>query len=94
MAAEISTVPAWGADVRGSAPTLGLLFPDPEPAWRGSPATSDTGMLHRDGLVHVALGVVDITRDLVAKSFLGSLVGKDLPAVTRRLPATIGVVWM
>lgn len=50
-------------------------------------------MLHRDGLVHAALGVVDITRHFsVAKSFLGCLIGKDLPVVTRRLPATIGVL--
>lgn len=41
MAAEISAVPAWGADARGSAPTPGLLFPDPEPARGGSPATSE-----------------------------------------------------
>ena len=53
------------------------------------------GMLHRFGLVHVALRIVDITGHfLVAKSFLGCIIGKDLPVVTRSLPATIGVVWM
>lgn len=41
MAVEISTVPARGADARGSAPTPCLLFPDPEPAPRGSAATSE-----------------------------------------------------
>lgn len=40
MAAEISRVPAWGADACGSAPTPGLLFPNPELVWRGNLATS------------------------------------------------------
>lgn len=41
MAVEISTVPAWGADACGSAPTPGLHFPDPEPVRRGSPASPE-----------------------------------------------------
>lgn len=51
------------------------------------------GMLRRDGPVHVALGMVDTTRHfLMSESFLGYLIGTDLPVATRRLSATIGVL--
>lgn len=57
MSGEISIVPAWGADVRGSAPTPGSLFPDHGQAQRGSPAPSCPGMLLSVVLLHVPLGV-------------------------------------
>lgn len=41
MALEILRVPDRAEDVRGSAPTPGSLFPDPELVQRGSPATSE-----------------------------------------------------
>lgn len=86
-------VPAWGAVTCGSAPILAFLFPTRH---RGAPQPHvRPEILYRDGLVCMTLETLGITSHfLTANSIFGRLIGKDLPAVTGRLPAAIGVLWM